>query len=137
MEELAPNNRFNPITPFVMVFARRLRKNHANPSLRSGQALRVKPMLELFNVILLEKGREAVRLSLILAFYVPIKNDEEKKIKKLKRREERSALWGENSNNRFNLINPIVTILAKQRRVKGLFRVWQESRQCLATLGRV
>jgi len=29
-----------------MVFARRSRKNHANPSLRSGQALKVKPMLE-------------------------------------------------------------------------------------------
>ena len=94
-------------------------------------------MLELFIVQLLEKGREAVRLSLILACYVPLKNDEEKKIDKQKRREERSALWGENSNNRFNLINPIVTLLAKQRRVKGLFRVWQESRQCLAALGRV
>jgi len=46
---------------------------------RSGQALKVKPMLELLNVILLEKGREAVRLSLILAFDVQIKNDEEKK----------------------------------------------------------
>ncbi len=46
------------------------------------QALRVKPMLELLNVILLEKGREAVRLSLILACYVNIKNDEEKKIDK-------------------------------------------------------
>ena len=89
-------------------------------------------MLELLVVQLLEKGREAMRLSLILACYVPIKNDKEKKIKKLKRREERSALWGENSNNRFNLINPIVTLLAKQRRVKGLFRVWQESRQSLA-----
>ena len=29
-----------------MVFARRSRKNHANPSLRSGQALKVKPMLD-------------------------------------------------------------------------------------------
>ena len=38
------------------------------------------------------------------------------------------------SNNCFNLINPIVTILAKQRRVKWPFRVGQESRQCLATL---
>jgi len=48
---------------------------------RSGQALKVKPMLELLVVQLLEKGREAMRLSLILACYVPIKNDEEKKIK--------------------------------------------------------
>jgi len=32
----SPNKRFNLIKPFVMVFARRLRKNHANPSLRSG-----------------------------------------------------------------------------------------------------
>jgi len=45
------------------------------------QALRVKPMLELLVVQLLEKGREAMRLSLILAYYVQIKNDEEKKIK--------------------------------------------------------
>ncbi len=44
------------------------------------QALRVKPMLELLVVQLLEKGREAVRLSLILACYVHIKNDEEKKV---------------------------------------------------------
>ena len=94
-------------------------------------------MLELFIVQLLEKGREAVRLSLILACYVPIKNDEEMKIKKLKRREERSALWGENSNNRFNLINPIVTLLAYRIRMLLRIKVWQESRQCLATLGRV
>jgi len=76
------------------------------------QALRVKPMLELLNVILLEKGREAVRLSLILACYVHIKNDEEKKIIKLKRKEERSALWGENSNKSFNLIKPFVMVFA-------------------------
>ncbi len=41
---------------------------------------KVKPMLELLVVQLLEKGREAVRLSLILACYVHIKNDEEKKV---------------------------------------------------------
>ncbi len=69
-------------------------------------------MLELFIVQLLEKGREAVRLSLILACYVPIKNDEEKKIIKLKRKEERSALWGENSNKSFNLIKPFVMVFA-------------------------
>jgi len=34
------NNCFNPITPFVMVFARRSRKNHANPSLRSGTGVK-------------------------------------------------------------------------------------------------
>jgi len=89
-------------------------------------------MLELFIVQLLEKGREAMRLSLILACYVPIKNDEEKKIKKLKRREERSALWGENSNKRFNLINPIVTLLAYHIRMLLLTRVLQEPRQSLA-----
>ena len=43
--------------------------------------LKVKRMLELLVVQLLEKGREAMRLSLILAYYVQIKNDEEKKIK--------------------------------------------------------
>ena len=69
-------------------------------------------MLELLVVQLLEKGREAVRLSLILACYVHIKNDEEKKIIKLKRREERSALWGENSNKSFNLIKPFVMVFA-------------------------
>jgi len=31
-----------------MVFARRSRKNHAKPSLRSGADLKVKPMLDLF-----------------------------------------------------------------------------------------
>ena len=41
------------------------------------------------------------------------------------------------SNKCFNLINPIVTILANQFRVKVPFRVNQESRQCLAALGRV
>ena len=94
--------------------------------------LKVKRMLELLVVQLLEKGREAMRLSLILACYVHIKNDEEKKIKKLKRREERSALWGENSNKRFNLINPIVTLLAYHIRMLLLTRVLQESRQSLA-----
>ena len=34
------NTCFNPITPFVMVFARRSRKNHANPSLRSGTGVK-------------------------------------------------------------------------------------------------
>jgi len=34
------NKSFNPITPFVMVFARRRRKNHANPSLRSGAGVK-------------------------------------------------------------------------------------------------
>jgi len=101
------------------------------------RALKVKPTLELLNVILLEKGRETACLSLILAWYVHIKNDEEKKIDKLKRREERSALWGENSNNRFNLINPVVTILADQRRVKRHCRMGQESRQRLTSFGRV
>ena len=40
-----PNKSFNLIKPFVMVFAEQQCKNHANPSLRSGQALKVKPML--------------------------------------------------------------------------------------------
>ena len=40
------NNRFNLIKPFVMVCAEQQSTNHANPSLRSGQALKVKPMLE-------------------------------------------------------------------------------------------
>ena len=71
-------------------------------------------MLELFIVQLLEKGREAVRLSLILACYVHIKNDEEKKIIKLKRREEKSALWGENSNKSFNPITPFVMVFARR-----------------------
>jgi len=64
-----------------------VQKSHAQttPILRFAQeqALRVKPMLELLVVQLLEKGREAVRLSLILACYVHIKNDEKKKIDKL------------------------------------------------------
>jgi hypothetical protein len=46
---------------------------------------------------------------------VHIKNDEEKKIETLKRREERSALWGENSNKSFNLIKPFVTLFAEQQ----------------------
>jgi hypothetical protein len=61
-----------------------LREDHAKttpiPRNSSGQALKVKPMLELLVVQLLEKGREAMRLSLILACYVHIKNDEEKKV---------------------------------------------------------
>jgi len=43
MRNNSPNKRFNPITPFVMVFASRfapLRKNHANPSLRSGTGVK-------------------------------------------------------------------------------------------------
>ena len=39
-EEKTSNKSFNPITPFVMVFARRQRKNHANPSLRSGAGVK-------------------------------------------------------------------------------------------------
>ena len=39
-EEKTSNKSFNPITPFVMVFARRSRKNHANPSLRSGAGVK-------------------------------------------------------------------------------------------------
>ena len=39
-EEKTSNKSFNPITPFVMVFARRWRKNHANPSLRSGAGVK-------------------------------------------------------------------------------------------------
>jgi len=39
-EEKVPNICFNPITPFVMVFARRSRKNHVNPSLRSGAGVK-------------------------------------------------------------------------------------------------
>jgi len=35
-----------PYKSFGMVLARRLRKNHAKPSLRSGEDLKVKPMLE-------------------------------------------------------------------------------------------
>jgi len=122
-------NLINPLAWFVQ-------NNNAQttPSLRSssGADLKVKPMLELLVVQLLKKGREAMRLSLILACYVPIKNDEEKKIKKFKRREERSTLWGENSNKRFNLINPIVTLLAYHIRMLLLTRVLQESRQSLA-----
>jgi len=73
-------------------------------------------LLELLIFQLLEKGRETMRLSPILACYVPIKNDEEKKIKKLKRREERSALWGENSNKSFNPITPFVMVFARRSR---------------------
>ena len=36
MEVSNPNNRFNLVNHFVMVLARRRRKNHANPSLCSG-----------------------------------------------------------------------------------------------------
>jgi hypothetical protein len=39
------NNRFNLIKPFVTLFAEQQCKKRANPSLRSGQALKVKPML--------------------------------------------------------------------------------------------
>jgi hypothetical protein len=39
-EEKTSNTCFNPITPLVMVFARRSRKNHANPSLRSGTGVK-------------------------------------------------------------------------------------------------
>ena len=35
-----------PYKSFVMVFARRSRKNHAKPSLRSGADLKVKPMFD-------------------------------------------------------------------------------------------
>ena len=39
-EEGNPNNCFNLIKPFVMVFAEQQCKNHANPSLRSGTGVK-------------------------------------------------------------------------------------------------
>jgi len=46
IEKLPSNNCFNLVKPFVMVCAEQQGTNHANPSLRSGQALKLKPMLD-------------------------------------------------------------------------------------------
>jgi hypothetical protein len=44
-KEEESNKCFNLIKPFVTLFAEQQCKKRANPSLRSGQALKVKPML--------------------------------------------------------------------------------------------